>query len=169
MDAFGGCPEGLAWGMNPPEDGQSGVRQGGERFGQAGPLGVVAIFVPPAVFDEVEAVFHLPVATNVCLEFTGRDRIGVQAAHEVPAFAGKEHPFRGTYFAINTQRDSATGNVQMLPYVVSIIEVDPKPPRFLVKPLFSVTSWAGRTGDVWKKQVSRASNMSGWFAFTWKR
>jgi hypothetical protein len=122
------------------EDGESGVRQRGERLGQAGPLGVVAIFVPPAVFDEMEAVLHLPVATNVCLQFTGRDRIGVQAAHEVPAFAGKKCPFRGTHLAINTQRDSATGDVQMLPYVVGIVEVDPKPPRFLVEPLFSVTT-----------------------------
>ncbi len=166
MEAFGGCAEGLTGGMNQAENCQCRVRQRGERFGQAGSLGVVAILVPPAVFDEVEAVFHFPVTTNVGLEFTGRDGIGIQTAHEVAAFAGKERPFRGTYFAIDTQRDSATRNVQMLPYVVCILEVDPKPPRFLVTPLFSRTSWAGRTGDVWKKQVSKASNRSGWFAFT---
>jgi hypothetical protein len=117
--------------MDQSEDGESGVRQRSERLGQAGPLGVVAIFVPPAVLDEMEAVLHLPVATNVCLEFTRRDGIGVHAGHEVPAFAGKECPFRGTHFAINSQRDLATGNVQMVPYMGGIVEVDPKPAPFL--------------------------------------
>lgn len=169
MDAFGGCPKGFARGMDQAEDGQSGVGQRGERLGQAGPLGVVTIFVPPAVLDEMEAVLHLPVAANVRLEFTRRDRLGRQAGDEVAAFAGKERALRATHFAIHADADPAAGNLQMLLDVRGVVEVDPKPARFLIQPLFSVTSWAGLTGVSWKKQASKASSMSGWFALTWNK
>ena len=100
----------------------------------------MTIFVPPAVLDEMKAVFHLPVATNIVLEFARRDRIGSQTGHEVPAFAGKKLVLGRAYFAIHADGDLATGYVQMLPDIVGVIEVDPKPPRFLIEPLFSVTS-----------------------------
>ena len=129
----------------------------------------MTIFVPPAVLDEMKAVFHLPVASNVVLEFTRRDRIGLQAGDEVPAFAGKESALRAAHLTIDTNADSATGNVQMLPDMLGVVEVEPKPTRFLIQPLFSVTSWAGLAGVSWKKQVSKASSISGWFAFTWNR
>ena len=169
MDPLGGCSKRFAAGVDKAEDGQSGVGEGSERLGQAGPLGVVTVFVPPAVFDEMEAVFHLPVVANVALEFFRRDFTGIQAGHEVPAFAGKELVFRATHLAINTDGDLATGNVQTLPDMLGVVEIDPKPARFLIKPLFSVTSCAGFAGVSWKKQVSKASSMSGWFAFTWNR
>lgn len=169
MDAFGGCPKGFAWRVDQAKDGESGVRQRSERLGQPRPLGVVTIFVPPAVFDEMKAVFHLPVATNIVLEFTRRDRIGLQAGDEVPAFAGKEYTLLAAHFAINTNADLATGNLQMLLDMRGVVEVYPKPTRLLIQPLFSVTSWAALAGVSWKKQVSKASSMSGWFAFTWNR
>ena len=169
MDAFGGGPKGFARGMDQAEDGQSGVGQRGERLGQAGPLGVVTIFVPPAVFDEMKAVFHLPVAANVRLEFGRPDQIGIQAGHEVPTFAGKKLAVGRAHFPICTDGDLATGYVQMFPDMLGVVEVDPKPTRFLMEPLFSVISWAGFAGVSWKKQVSRASSMSGWFALTWNR
>ena len=111
MDSFSGCPEGFAWRVDQAEDGQGCVCQRSEHLGQAGPLGVVTIFVPPAVLDEMKAVFHLPVATNGILEFTRRDTIGIQAAHEVPTFAGKKLAVGRTYFAINADAYFATGNV----------------------------------------------------------
>ncbi len=125
--------------MNQAEDGQSGVRQRGEHLGQTGPLGVVTIFVPPAVFDEMKAVFHLPVAANICLEFGRRDRIGIQAGYEVPTFAGKKLALRASHFAIHTDGDLAAGYVQMFPDMLGVVEVEPKPTRFLTEPLFSVT------------------------------
>ena len=169
MDSFGGCPEWFAWWVDQAENGQGGVRQRSERLGQTGPLGVVTIFVPPAVLDEMKAVFHLPVATNVVLELTRRDRIGLQAGDKVPAFPGEKLTLRRAHFAINTNADLATGNVQMLSDMSGVVEVNPKPTRFLIQPLFSVTSWAGLAGVSWKKHVSKASSMSDWFAFTWNR
>jgi hypothetical protein len=88
LDPLGGCSKGFAAGVDEAEDGQSGVGQGSERLGQPGPLGVVTIFVPPAVLDEMKAVFHLPVVANVALELFRRDRTGIQAGHEVPAVTG---------------------------------------------------------------------------------
>jgi hypothetical protein len=88
----------------------------------------------------MKAVFHLPVATNVVLEFTRRDRIGLQTGDEVPTFAGKERTLRRAYFTIDPNTDLATGNVQMLSDILGVVEVDPKPTRFLIQPLFSVTS-----------------------------
>ncbi len=117
----------------------------------------------------MKAVFHLPVATNVALELKRRDRTGIQAGDEVPTVAGKELTLRRAHFAINTDTDLAAGNVQMLADMAGVVEVYPKPTRFPIQPLFSLTSWAGLAGVAWKKQVSRASSMSGWFALTWNR
>lgn len=147
--------------MDEAEDGQGGVGQRGEGLGQAGTPGVVAVFVPPAVFDEVQAVLHLPVTANVLLEIRGRHRPGIQTGHEVPAFAGEKLTVGAAHLAINADGDSAIGNVQMLPDILGVIKAEPKPAGLLIEPLFSVTSWAGRTGVSWKKQVSKASNRSG--------
>ena len=117
----------------------------------------------------MKAVFHLPVAANIRLEFAGRDRIGIQAGHEVPAFARKQFAGGATYFTINADGNLAAGYVQTLPNILGIVEVDPKPACLLVEPLFSRTSSAGGMGVSWKKQVSKASSMSGWFALTWNK
>jgi hypothetical protein len=140
LDAFGGCPKGFAGGVDQAKDGQRGVGQRSERLGQAGPFGVVTIFVPPAVLDEMEAVFHLPVATDGVQQFSRRDRIGIQTGHEVAAFVGKKLVLRRAQFAINTNADLTTGNVQTLSNILSVSEVEPKPTRLLIEPLFPVTS-----------------------------
>ena len=140
MDPLGGCSERFAAGVDEAEDSQGCVRQGSERLGQTGPLGVVTIFVPPAVLDEVKAVFHLPVVANEALELFRRDRIGIQAGHEVPAVTGKKLTAGRANFTINAGGDLTAGNVQVLSDILGVVEVDPKPPRFLIEPLFSLTS-----------------------------
>ena len=87
LDLLGGGSEGLSGEMNQPENGQSGVGERSKHLGQTGSGGVVPILVPPTVFDEVQAVLHLPVAANVLLEIGGRDGVGIQAAHEIPTLA----------------------------------------------------------------------------------
>lgn len=155
--------------MDKAEDRKSGVRQRRERLGQTGPLGVVTILVPPAVFDEMEAVFHLPVTANVRLEFRHGDRIGTQTGHEVSTFAGKNLSLRATHFTIDSDGNLAAWDVQTVPDIVGIVEIDPKPTRLFMKPLFSLTSWAGFAGNALAKQTCKASSISGWFAFTWNR
>ena len=169
LDLLGGGSEGLSGEMNQPENGQSGVGERSKHLGQTGSGGVVPILVPPTVLDEVEAVFHLPVAADIRLEFTGCDRIRVQTGHEVPALARKQLAGGAAYFTINADGNLAAGYVQTLPNILDIVEVNPKPACLLVEPLFSRTSLAGGVGVSWKKQVSKASSMSGWFALTWNR
>ncbi len=146
LNLLGGGPKRLAWRLDQAEDRQGGVRQRRKRLGQAGPLGVVTILVPPTVLDEVEAVFHLPMAANVPLEFAWRDRIGIQTGHEVPALARKQFAGGAAYFTINADGNLTAGYVQTLPNILGILEVNPKPARFLVEPLFSRTSSAGGVG-----------------------
>ena len=146
LDVLSGGSKRLIAGMDQTEDGQSGVRERCERLRQAGPLGVVTIFVPPAVFNEVQAVFHLPVPADVALELFRRDQSGIQAGYEVPAFAGKKLALGRTHFTIDSGGDLAAGNVQTLSDILGIVEVDPKPPRLVIEPLFSVTSCVGLMG-----------------------
>lgn len=46
----------LAEGDRLTEDGHRRVVQGGQAGGESGPAGVVAIFIPPPIFGEVETV-----------------------------------------------------------------------------------------------------------------
>ena len=73
--------------MDEPEHVQCGIGQRGKRLRQTGPLGVVAVFVPPAILDEVQAIFHLPMTPDVGLKLGGRDRARIEAGNEVPALA----------------------------------------------------------------------------------
>jgi len=101
--------------MAQMENGQSGVGQRGERLAQAGTLGVVTILVPPAILDEMEAVFHLPMATNVLQDFPRLDRIGIQAGHGVSAIAGKKCAIGPTPLTNGTRSDdfAAGGPVRL--------------------------------------------------------
>jgi hypothetical protein len=47
------------------QQGQGDVDQTCQAFGQAWPSTPVPVFVPPAVFDVVQAVFHLPMRSYV--------------------------------------------------------------------------------------------------------
>jgi hypothetical protein len=164
LDGLCGGAEGLAWRMDQTEDCQGGVGHRGKALGQAGPLGVVAVFVPPAVFDEVEAVFHLPMSANVGVKFGRRDHSRVEAGHVIPALVEEKLSRGRTHLAIGTDGDLAVGKVQTLADILGIIQVDPKPAGLAASPLFSVTSWAGRDGEALAKQVFNASRTSGWLA-----
>jgi len=76
-----------------------------------GRLGVVAIFVPPAVLDEVEAVFYLPMIANVGLQFRGRDGGRIEAGREIAAFGKQNLTLGRTHFAIDAEDDLTIGKV----------------------------------------------------------
>lgn len=124
------------------------------------------VFVPPAIFDEVQAVFHLPVATDVGVKRSCGDRAGVEAGHEVPAVVEQESAIGRTHFAVGTQRNLTAGKVQTLADILRVVQVDPKPAYFAILPLFSAISWAGRIDEASAKHVFNASRTSGWFALT---
>lgn len=129
----------------------------------------MTILVPPAVLNEVQAVFYLPVAANGRLEFRGRHGFGSQAGDEIAAFIGEKLTLGRPHLAIDPDGNAAVGNVQTLPDILGVVQVDPKPASFVMGPLFSVVLWAHRLGETSAKQVFNASSTSGWFALTWNR
>ncbi len=74
-------------------DREGRVVDGGEAGGEAGPPGVVAVFVPPPIFGEVQTVFDPPVVPHVSQEVRGRDAVGVEAGDEVADVV--RHQFAG--------------------------------------------------------------------------
>ena len=67
----------------------------------------MTILVPPAVFDEVKAVFDLPVAANVGLQLGCRNGSRVDAGDKIPALAGENLAFGRTHFTIDANDDFA--------------------------------------------------------------
>jgi len=71
---------------------------------EAGPPGVVAVLVPPAVLQEVEAVLHPPVVADVPQEVGGGDAVGIEARDEVPHVVRENLAVGGANFTIDAQR-----------------------------------------------------------------
>jgi hypothetical protein len=152
--------------MDEPKHGQGGVSQRREAFGKTGTFGIVTVFIPPTVLDEVQAVFHLPVPTNIGVKSGCRDRAWIEAGHEIAAIVEKKLAGRRTDFPIGAEQYLAVGNVQTLAQIVGIAQVEPEQAGFAATPLFSVTTWAGRPATAAAKQVRSASSISGWLPFT---
>lgn len=64
-DGVGASSEGWSGRVEALQCGEGGAIEDGQTFGQTGTPGSVAIFVPPAVFDEEVVVFDLPVVADV--------------------------------------------------------------------------------------------------------
>jgi hypothetical protein len=126
----------------------------------------VTVFVPPAILDEMQAVFHLPMAANGGVKLSRRDRARIEAGHKIPAFVKQKSAIGRTYFTIGADGDSTVGNIQTLTDILGVVQVDPNPAGIAAIPFFSVVSWAGRADEASAKHVFNASSMSGWFALT---
>jgi hypothetical protein len=126
----------------------------------------VTVFVPPAVLDEMQAVFHLPMAANIGMKLGRRDRARIEAAYKIPAFVKQKSTIGQSYFTIGADGDLTVGNVQTLTDILGVVQVDPNPAGIAAAPLFSVVSWAGRSGRTLAKHVFNASSRSGWLALT---
>ena len=139
LDRFGSGSERLACCVDEAKNAQRGVRERSKDLGQARSLRVVPILVPPAVFDEVKAVFDLPVAANVGLQLGCRDGGRVDAGHKIPALVGENLAFGRTHFTIDANGDCAMRKVQTLADILGVVQVDPQPAGFVMEPLFSAT------------------------------
>lgn len=109
VDGFRNGPQGLSRLMDEAENAQCGVRQRGEGLGQARSFGVVAVFVPPAVFDEVQAVLHLPVVASGTLQSRRGDEGRIKTGDEIVALGEEDLTLGRTHFAIDAHRDLTTG------------------------------------------------------------
>ena len=161
MDELGGGAERPVGGMNEPQQAQGGIGERCKRLTEPGPLGVVPVFVPPAILDKVQAVFDLPVAANGGGEFGRGDPFRCPTGHIVMGFVKRKSAIGGAYLVIEPDGDLTTREIQTLADVLGIVQVDPYSAGFLFAPLFSVTSWAGRTAATLAKHVFNASKTSG--------
>lgn len=125
--------------MDQAKNAQRSVGQHGKDLGQARPLGVVVVFIPPAIFDEVQAVLHMPMVANVGLQCGGRDATGVETGREIAAIVRKNLSQGRAYFAIDTKDDLTIRKVQTVADILGVVQVEPQPPGFAISPLFSVT------------------------------
>ena len=126
----------------------------------------MTVFVPPAILDEVQAVFHLPMAANGCVKFGRCHRTRIETADEIPAFLKQKNTIGRPHFTIGTDGDLAAGNVQTLTQILGVVQVDPNPAGIVATPFFSVVSRAGRADEASAKHVFNAFSMSDWFALT---
>lgn len=147
--------------MDETENAESGIGQCGKAVRQSRTLGIVAVLVPPAILDEMQAVFHLPMIAYIRLKPSGRDRAWIETGGEIAAVTRTNRALARPHFAIDAQHDAARGKVQTLAEIVRRIEIKPKPAGFAIAPLFSVISWAGRWEDASAKQSCRALKTSG--------
>lgn len=68
---------------------------------ETGPPGVVAILVPPAVLQEVQAVFDPPVIADMPQEFRSGDAVRIEARDEVAHVVREELAVGGADFTID--------------------------------------------------------------------
>jgi hypothetical protein len=144
LNRLGHSSEGLSGQMNEAENAQGGIGQRGKAVGQSGALGIVTIFVPPTVFDEMQAIFHLPMVAYSRFKVRGCNRTRIETGGKIAAVARTKDAVARSHFAIDAQREAASGKVQTLAEIIGSVEVEPKSADFAITPSFFVVSWAGR-------------------------
>jgi hypothetical protein len=85
-------------------DREGGVVDGRQAGGEAGPPGVVAVLVPPAILQEVEAVFHSPMVADVPQQVRRGNTLGIEARDEIPHVVRENLAVGSANLAINSQR-----------------------------------------------------------------
>ena len=122
--------------MEKAKHAQGGVGQRRETLCQPGTLGVVTVFVPPAIFDEVQAIFHLPMATNIVVQGRGTDCARIATGDEVPSIVEHDGAIGRSDFMIGAKENLAARKIQGFANILGIVQVEPQPTGFDVSPLF---------------------------------
>ncbi len=107
----------------------------------------MSVLVPPAIFDEVQAVFYLPMASHVFEEFLRRDGLRVEAGDEVTRFSRAWAATVGGV-PVDSHEHAATGKTQPFADINGVVQVDPKKTSFSVAPFFFASS-AEFVGEFW--------------------
>lgn len=85
-------------------DREGGVVDRRQAGREAGSPGVVAVFVPPAILQEVETVFHSPMVADVPQQIRRGDLLGIEAGDEIPHVVRENLAVGSANLAINAQR-----------------------------------------------------------------
>ena len=73
---------------------------------------MVTIFIPPAVFGEVQTVFDAPVVPNVAENILRRNVIRVEAGDEVARIVQYDAAIISRQLTVDTNNDLAAGQVK---------------------------------------------------------
>ena len=112
-------------GAEESEDHRGGGGEFGEPFREARTFRPVTVFVPPAVFQEEDAVFDFPVTANGGQKFGGRDVAWIEAGNEVASILKNDGAVVARDVAIHSQQDLGVGELQFVPNVCGVIQVQP--------------------------------------------
>jgi hypothetical protein len=85
-------------------DREGGVVDRRQAGREAGSPGVVAVFVPPAILQEVEAVFHSPMVADMPQQVRRGDLLGIETGDEIPHVVRQDFAVGGANLAINAER-----------------------------------------------------------------
>lgn len=97
----------------------------------------MAILVPPAIFDEEQAVLDLPMGADGRQQFGGGNLAWVEAGKKV-ARVGEQHAtVVGDYVPINTQCNLRPGKRQRFTNVVDVLQIEPESAAINGGPFFS--------------------------------
>ena len=123
---FSGFDEGITGWLEDSQDGEGEICECREDLAEAGAAEIMTVFIPPAVFDEVERVFDLPVVTDDFLKVGRRDVRRVETRDEVARVVRKKRTIRTDHLAIDTHNDLTIRDVQLLAKVLGVVDVAPE-------------------------------------------
>lgn len=85
-------------------DREGGVVDRRQAGREAGSPGVVAVFVPPAILQEMEAVFHSPMVADMPQQVRRGDLLGIETGDEIPHVVRQDFAVGSANLAINAER-----------------------------------------------------------------
>ncbi len=85
------------------------------------PTGVVTVFVPPSVFQEVQTVFDPPVLANMPQEIGCGHLIWIETAYVVACIMQYDFTICRAQLAVDTQTDMTTGHIESLANVFRVV------------------------------------------------
>lgn len=110
-------------GVAGAEHGRGAAIELGEDFAQAWSARGMAVFVPPAIFEKVQRVLDLPMATDIGQQLPSVDGAWVEAGDEVAGVVRNGSAVGGDRVAIDAQREAAAGEAERLADVIGVIQV----------------------------------------------
>jgi hypothetical protein len=159
-DVVGAGADGKVRRAECSKHGGGGTGELGQPFGHARPTRPVTVFIPPAVFEEEEAVLDLPMRADSRQQLRRGDLLWIETGEKV-ARVGRQHgAIVGNYVPINTQRNSRPGKRQGLANVIGVVQIEPELAVIGGGPFFSTVSAAGGRSWALPKQTCNTSRMS---------
>ena len=102
-------------------NGDRSVIERGHHRRETRPSSVVAIFVPPPIFAEVQAVFDSPVIPDVFENVFCRDRFWVKTGDKITLVVQYDFAVISDQLTINSHRDFTIGHVECFSNVIRVV------------------------------------------------